>query len=217
MKDFYTYSFSRNPTRPTLYSHNKIYSPADGIILYQKEVSPTDEVVSIKGKTLTIQDILEDKEFKEKCIVTGIFMTYLDVHYTRLPLSGITSYSYLSPLLIDNLSMAKLESILLNEKRVSKEDLDYLFYNDRLKFRVYNIPLNLEYYIVEVADVEVNVIAPFFHRKQYLLQGQKLSLVTMGSQTDLIVPSEEHSFRMLVPAEGLWHVEAGKDALLEIY
>jgi phosphatidylserine decarboxylase len=94
MKDFYAYSFSRNPTRTILYSHNKMYSPADGIVLYQKEVDANSEVVSIKGKPLTIQDILEDKEFRGKCIVTGIFMTYLDVHYTRLPPSGITSYSY---------------------------------------------------------------------------------------------------------------------------
>jgi phosphatidylserine decarboxylase len=94
MKDFYTNSFSRNPSRTILYSHNKMYSPADGIVLYQKEVDASKEVVLVKGRQLTVQDILEDKDFKGKCIVTGIFMTYLDVHYTRLPLSGITSYSY---------------------------------------------------------------------------------------------------------------------------
>jgi phosphatidylserine decarboxylase len=42
-------AFSRDPARPTLNCSNKFFSPADGIILFQKEVEADEAIIEVKG------------------------------------------------------------------------------------------------------------------------------------------------------------------------
>ena len=55
--------FFRDPMRPNYIDYKHFYSPADGVILYQKYVKDaTDPIVEIKGMNYTIQDVLGNKK-----------------------------------------------------------------------------------------------------------------------------------------------------------
>ena len=209
--------FGRDPWRPLHYRPNMLLSPADGVILYSKEVEPDREVVSIKGKELTLKELLMDTNYNQKSIVVGIMMTAYDVHWNRMPSSGFIRFTRKDSLKIENLSMVKIEQALLRSEEPHTSDMEYLFYNERQVCEVRSPLLNQKYYIVQIADLEVNGIANLYESGSYLIQGSKFSFVCFGSQVDLIVPVlKGHKYRILIPEKGLWHVEAGIDPLIEV-
>ena len=66
--------FFRNPKRKYTLDHNTAFSPVD-------------------GKVVTIEEVFEDEILKKKCIQVSIFMSPLNVHVTRYPLSGEIMFS----------------------------------------------------------------------------------------------------------------------------
>jgi phosphatidylserine decarboxylase len=66
--------FFRNPTRDIpVMDNNKIYAPAD-------------------GKVVVIEETVENEYFKDKRLQVSIFMSPLNVHVNRNPVSGTISY-----------------------------------------------------------------------------------------------------------------------------
>jgi phosphatidylserine decarboxylase len=66
--------FFRNPSRPIPVADNsKIYAPAD-------------------GKVVVIEETVENEYFKDKRLQVSIFMSPLNVHVNRNPVSGTISY-----------------------------------------------------------------------------------------------------------------------------
>jgi len=209
--------FSRNPFRAIHYRRDLMYSPADGVIVYAKEVSPYNDLVSIKGKPLTVREIIGDSNYKDRSIVVGIMMTVYDVHYNVMPTSGILYYSQLPALKIENLTMTKIEASLLKGEEYNPDDMEYMFYNERQICEIYSPQLRQKYYIAQVADFEVDVIANYYPSGIHLKQGVTFSLVTYGSQVDLIVPIKPYNkYELLVKDKVMWHVEAGIDALVRV-
>src|SRR5688572_28349853 len=90
--------FFRDPIRPTFSDTSCFFSPADGVILYQKFVDPDESIVDIKGVSYSLQDAMRDAEFAHRCLVIGIFMTFYDVHINRIPYPGRLSYRMLEPI-----------------------------------------------------------------------------------------------------------------------
>src|SRR5262245_48397821 len=101
--------FFRDPARPMFSDTNYFFSPADGIIIYQKEVEPADCIVDIKGKPYSLRTAMQDETFEKKCLVIGIFMTMYDVHINRLPYAGFLSYKPLDPISTFNYPMLGVE------------------------------------------------------------------------------------------------------------
>jgi phosphatidylserine decarboxylase len=66
--------FFRNPKRKFILNNNTAFSPVD-------------------GKVVTIEEVFENEVLKKKCIQISIFMSPLNVHVTRYPLSGEITYS----------------------------------------------------------------------------------------------------------------------------
>lgn len=66
--------FFRNPKRNFTLDSNTAFSPVD-------------------GKVVTIEEVFEDEILKKKCIQVSIFMSPLNVHVTRYPLSGEITFS----------------------------------------------------------------------------------------------------------------------------
>jgi len=66
--------FFRNPKRNYTLDSNTAFSPVD-------------------GKVVTIEEVFEDEILKKKCIQVSIFMSPLNVHVTRYPLSGEITFS----------------------------------------------------------------------------------------------------------------------------
>ena len=65
--------FFRNPGRYTLVNQTDIYAPAD-------------------GKVVVIEEVDEPEYLKTKCIQISVFMSPLNVHVNRYPLSGVVKY-----------------------------------------------------------------------------------------------------------------------------
>ncbi|MES2591945.1 MAG: phosphatidylserine decarboxylase family protein [Bacteroidota bacterium] len=70
--------FFRNPTRGIIINENHIIAPAD-------------------GKVVVIEEVTETEYFKDKRLQISIFMSPINVHINRYPISGIVKYSKYHP------------------------------------------------------------------------------------------------------------------------
>jgi phosphatidylserine decarboxylase len=210
------YYFFRDPFRPAYVDPRYFFSPADGIIVYQRTVGPDQPVVDIKGMSYSLQEALRDGSFDKPCLVIGIFMTFFDVHVNRVPYSGRLSYREFKPIETVNLPMLDVEKCLLDELRIDTDRAEYLRINQRVVNRVDVPVLGQSYFVLQVADYDVDSITPFeLGQNQPAWQGQRFSQIRYGSQVDLIIPlSVRHDF---VPLhEVAQHVQGGIDALVRI-
>jgi len=210
------FHFFRDPMRPTYSDLSYFFSPADGIIIYQKQVGPDEPIVEIKGKPYSIQDSLRDKDYKSESLVIGIFMTFFDVHVNRVPYPGQLSYKELDPIDTFNHPMLEVEKHILKELRIPSETLEYLHHNQRMVNRIWSSELAQPYYVLQIADYDVDCITPFdLKQNQAAAQGERFSQVRYGSQVDLIVPLSSR-FEFTALQKNGHHVEAGIDPLIKV-
>ena len=208
--------FFRDPVRPSYSNPGYFFSPADGIVLYQEEVGPSDSIVDIKGKPYSLREALRDPGYDRPSLVIGIFMTFFDVHINRAPYPGRLSYRQLEPIDTLNHPMLEVEEHILEDLRVAPSRAEYLRHNQRMVNRIETDLFPNPYYILQIADYDVDSITPFeLKQNQPCLQGQRFSQIRYGSQVDLILPLSEHL--ELVPTQTVHcHVEAGVDTLVAI-
>ena len=208
--------FFRDPMRPSYSDAGFMFSPADGVIIYQREAAPDEPIVEIKGRSYTLRDALRDPTYDAPSLIIGIFMTFFDVHVNRIPYAGRLSYCELDPVETYNLPMLDVEKYILDELRIPNETLDYLHANQRMVNRVYSSDLGQPYYVLQIADYDVDCITPFrLKQNRAFGQGERFSQVRYGSQVDLIVPLSARFDFAAVQRTGV-HVEAGLDPLVKI-
>jgi phosphatidylserine decarboxylase len=208
--------FFRDPIRPTYSDSKYFFSPADGILVYQKVVDPREPIVDVKGKAYSLQDAMRDPHYDQPSLVIGIFMTFYDVHVNRIPYAGRVKFRSLEPIHSYNRPMLALEKAIVEDLRISMEDAHYLHVNERMINRVDSSLLGHPYYMLQIGDYDVGTIVPFVQRQNHpFLQGQRFSQVRYGSQVDLVIPLSPRWH--LEPVQPLgWHVEAGLDPLVKI-
>jgi phosphatidylserine decarboxylase len=208
--------FFRDPIRPNFIDHEHFYSPADGTILYQKFIKdPTEPIVEIKGLNYTLQDVVGDKDYNKPSLVIGIFMSFYDVHINRIPYGGVLTYKPLEAIQSTNKPMLAVEKDILN-KKINPANMEYLKYNERMWNRIYSPILDYTYYLIQIADEDVNVIAPFTNQ-QYdtFAQNERFSLIRWGSQVDLVLPLDDrYDFNLIL--DDAMHIQAGIDKLVKI-
>ena len=209
--------FFRDPLRSVYSDPSYFFSPADGIVLYQKVVDPGERVVAIKGRDYTLREAMREPAYSERSLVIGIFMTFYDVHINRLPYSGRLSYRALEPIDTYNYPMLPVEAAILDELDVDLGSAEYLHNNQRVLNRVQAPNLGLSYHVLQIADFDVDSITPFELRQNWPCgQNERFSQIRYGSQVDLIIPlSARHDFEFTLKP-GL-HVEAGVDTLVRIH
>jgi phosphatidylserine decarboxylase len=208
--------FFRDPLRPNYIDFEHFYSPADGTILYQKFIKdPTEPVVEIKGMNYTLQDVIGDKDYNVPSLVIGIFMSFYDVHINRIPYGGVLTYKPLDPIESTNKPMLAVEKDILNAA-INPNNMDYLKFNERMYNKIYVPSLDYTYHLVQIADEDVNVIAPFTNKQHDVFaQNERFSLIRWGSQVDLVLPLDER-FDFELVLEDTMHVNAGLDKLVKI-
>lgn len=207
--------FFRDPSRPNYIDNEHFYSPCDGVILYQKFVQPNESIVEIKGIDYTLKDVMGDKNFNKPSLAIGVFMTFLDPHIIRMPYGGVTRYKRLEPIESTNRPMLAVEKDILNAV-INPNNLDYLKYNERMIIECYSPSLDYTYYLVLIADEDVDVIVPFnSNQNEILSQNQRFGLVRWGSQSEIILPLDNR-YEFEICQENEWHIEAGLDKLVKI-
>ncbi|MDP6860587.1 MAG: phosphatidylserine decarboxylase [Verrucomicrobiales bacterium] len=209
--------FFRDPMRSIQSDTDYFFSPADGVIIYQRRVSQEDSVIEIKGQNYTLKEALRDPNYSaEFSLVIGIFMTFYDVHINRVPYPGILSYRELEPIDSFNKPMLAMENSIVDDLTIDHDAAEYLHCNQRVLNKVDSLDLGLSYYILQIADYDVDSITPFDlsdHRAYQ--QNERFSQIRYGSQVDLIIPLDGSTGFELLLEEG-HHVEAGVDPLLKI-
>lgn len=209
--------FFRDPRRPRYADSSYFFSPADGVILYQKVVKPDESIVDIKGKSYSLQNALRDPEFTSESLVIGIFMTFFDVHVNRMPYRGTLSYRELPPIATYNRPMLDVENRLLYDLKIDLSNADYLRPNQRMVNKVDAPSLGQSYYMLQIADYDVNCITPFHLRQNVVAQqGARFSQIRYGSQVDLIIPLSDRWEFTPVHRE-TDHVQAGVDRLVRVW
>lgn len=207
--------FFRDPQRPQYISSKYFYSPADGIVLYSKVVDAKEKILDIKGMNYNLQTLMQDEEFNEKCLVIGIFMSFYDVHINRMPTNGILTYEDFPPIKSHNVPMLFTEKEVM-AKKLQYKKMDYAVNNERRVNYIYSPKLDYWYYLVQIADDDINVIMHFNHEQEELYsQNERFSFIRWGSQVELILPVDKrYDFKSLISPS--YHVEAGIDKLIEI-
>ena len=208
--------FFRDPSRPVFSNTHFFYSPADGVILYVKTVAPDERIVDIKGKSYSLNAAMHCKDQRKDCLVIGIFMTFYDVHINRIPYAGRLSYTELESICTYNYPMIDVEKAIINKVAPFTENASYLFNNQRVLNRVFSLELKQHYYILQIADYDVDCITPLkLKQNQAFAQNQRFSQIRYGSQVDLIIPlSSLFDFEPLIDTD--MHVQAGIDPLVKI-
>ncbi len=143
-------------------------------------------------------------------------MTFYDVHVNRIPYAGRLSYKTLDPIDTYNYPMLGVERGLVRHRQVRAGQARYLHNNQRVLNRVFASALGQYYYILQIADFDVNSILPFeLKQNRPFDQNQRFSQIRYGSQVDLIVPlSSRWTFEFT--QQETMHVEAGLDTLIRI-
>jgi phosphatidylserine decarboxylase len=111
--------------------------------------------------------------------------------------------------------MLAVEKDILN-KVINPNNMDYLKYNERMWNKIYSPSLDYTYYLIQIADEDVNVIAPFTNSQYDIFaQNERFSLIRWGSQVDLVLPLDER-FDFELCLDDAMHVQGGLDKLIKI-
>ncbi len=197
--------FHRDPTYPIIHDSSLLLAPADGVVLYSGIYGPRDPV-EIKGTETSVAEIMESAWLPDTpCLVVGIFMTFYNVHVNRIPGAGVLFYRELDAIKTSNMPMLFTENDLLRDAfgRALHSSI-YQKYNARTVNRICLAGRSRDVFVVQIADSEVNVIAPFTARQGWWYgQGERFSMIRGGSQVNLIVPGlsiDELGAEALVPS-----------------
>jgi phosphatidylserine decarboxylase len=204
--------FFRDPSRvpPT---EPGFLSPADGTVVYVREVAPSEDVVIIKqGLAAKIKDIVGEDVDAPK-IVIGIFMSPFNVHYNRAPLSATVDRIDHHPGKGPNRHMGPMHWRTLLHRHPLYENSVHIVQNERTVTR-FNADYGgqaLPFYVVQIGAKTVHGIDSYFSPGQRVERGQTFGMIRIGSQVDVILPRRQ-SFEVLVkPGQ---RVRAGETLLV---
>ncbi len=143
--------FFRNPKRRTIINHNQIIAPAD-------------------GKVVVIEEVEEKEYFKDKRRQISIFMSPINVHVTRYPISGEIAYSKYHP-----------GKYLVAWHPKSSEE------NERTTIVVKSPKLGDILYR-QIAGALAKRIVNYAKKGQLVAQGTDAGFIKFGSRIDIFVP-----------------------------
>lgn len=204
--------FFRNPLRVPPPGES-IVSPADGTVVYVKQVAPQEEVITIKkGLPATLSDIVRSDLAVPKILI-GIFMSPFSVHYNRAPLAGKVNFIRHHPAQVKNYCMASMHWRTILKKLPLYENSRHIVANERM---VTNMEGRfkgeaLSYYVVQIAGKSVNGIDSYFNPGEQITKGEVFGMIRIGSQVDLVVPLRPEMSIMVQPGD---RVRAGETVLI---
>ncbi|MBI1307862.1 MAG: phosphatidylserine decarboxylase family protein [Bacteroidetes bacterium] len=143
--------FFRNPSRNTIKNLNQIIAPAD-------------------GKVVVIEEVEEPEYFKDRRIQVSIFMSPLNVHVNRNPVSGVVSYFKYHP--GEYLVAWHPKSSTLNERTTTVIKTDN---GEEVLFR-------------QIAGAVARRICYYVDKGDSVEQGGEMGFIKFGSRVDIFLP-----------------------------
>jgi phosphatidylserine decarboxylase len=180
--------FWRNPPR-TIPGGNTIVSPADGTVVYVKQVPPQEKVIAIKqGVVLSINDITRQDLAVPKVLI-GVFMSPFDVHYNRMPLTGEVLAINHYPATGRNFHMGAMHWRSLCKRRPIYAGSQHIGANERTvtAFRSEFDGQPVNGYIVQIGGKSVHGIDSYVQVGQVVPKGEIFGMIRIGSQVDLVL------------------------------
>ena len=145
--------FFRNPNRPVLGKKDLLVSPVD-------------------GKIVSISEIYEDEYFNDKRLQISIFMSPINVHVTRFPVSGKIIYSKYHP--GKYLVAWHPKSSKLNERTTIVIENQFL---GKVMYR-------------QIAGTVARRIVNYAIENQTAVQGEDAGFIKFGSRVDIFLPPD---------------------------
>ena len=145
--------FFRNPNRPVLGKKDLLVSPVD-------------------GKIVSISEIYEDEYFNDKRLQISIFMSPINVHVTRFPVSGKIIYSKYHP--GKYLVAWHPKSSKLNERTTIVIENQFL---GEVMYR-------------QIAGTLARRIVNYAIENQTAVQGEDAGFIKFGSRVDIFLPPD---------------------------
>jgi hypothetical protein len=208
--------FFRNPPRTMWIDHTLFASPADGIITTQGRFDPEADLLDVKGANVSINDLLGPWAIEKPALVVCVFMTAADVHWNRCPTSALMATLSLPSMRSTNLPMLFTERGLLDSGLIRKGTFGFMAANAKTANQCWCSRLQYSYYVVQIADSDVNCIVPMKTGKVASFnQNERFGQILWGSMCCLILPLDpRYKFRTLCKTTD--HVEAAIDPLVEV-
>ena len=143
--------FFRNPDRTLVPDDNKVFAPAD-------------------GKIVVIEEVEETEYFHDKRMQVSIFMSPLNVHVNRYPVSGEVTYAKYHP--GKYLVAWHPKSSLLNERSTI----------------VIKAPNGQEILVRQIAGAVARRIVTYSKAGEQAIQGADFGFIKFGSRVDIFLP-----------------------------
>lgn len=143
-------SFFRNPTRKYSYDDKLIISPCD-------------------GKVVVIEKTIEHEYFKDERIQISIFMSPLNVHINRNPVSGIVKYVKYHP---------GLYLVAWHPKSSTENERNTVVYETA----------NHQILIRQIAGKLARKISCYLSPNKVVRQNDEMGFIKFGSRVDLFLP-----------------------------
>ena len=142
--------FFRNPKRQTSLNDNRVVSPVD-------------------GKVVVIEEVFENEFFKDKRLQVSVFMSPINVHVTRHPISGTVIFSKYHP----------GKYLVAWHPKASEE-------NERTTVVVENNKGKILYR--QIAGALAKRIVNYCKINDVVTQGSDSGFIKFGSRVDLFLP-----------------------------
>ncbi len=134
------------------------------------DINPSQVIAPANGKIVIIQEVEEEEFLKQKCLQVSIFMSPLDVHVNRMPVSGEVIYYRYHP--GKYLVAWHPKSSTLNERSsIAVRDEE----GRVLLFR-------------QIAGAVARRIRCYVKEGDKRLQGQEMGFIKFGSRVDVFLP-----------------------------
>lgn len=177
--------FLRDPARE-IPDGNIVVSPADGYVVYVKQVDKGEIPIAIKKeRKIKLSEINEVEEYENVSgLLVGIFMTPFSVHRNRAPVNGevVVKKYYKNKL---NLSMIRVfVETLFRFKKYS--DNEFYLTNERLTTGIKTEKGII--LITQIADEWINRIVSWVNPGDVIKRGHQYGMIRFGSQCDIFIP-----------------------------
>lgn len=163
--------FFRDPERTPPKNEHAVLAPADGRVIYVKEIQNGQVPLSEKnGEKFALDEFVQSHILPPTGHLVGIAMTWLDVHVNRAPIAGKVSHlKHIQGLFM---SLKKREAVIRNERAL------VVIENGHMRVGV-----------VQIASRLVRNIIPYLQEGSDVEQGQRIGVIRFGSQVDLALPA----------------------------